>query len=533
LLAPRLHAAETIYLIYSPFTFSVEVAALESFARTGKVPRELAPYLKDIKPEQLAEFRRALVEAPQVDPVLLSRFFKTEIGEDILTRFGNIIKVEKGRNGKYILRAALVQAAFAPEGLTLLNFLAKLPTNIQIDVKQVITLSQVINLVVSATNTFTEVIADLSAAEASRENSFNYATLPDLTQPGSSGYTYKRIQVKDTARDRAFYVDIYQPQRWRTGKTPVVIFSHGLASRPQDFQKRATYLAQHGYLVALPQHPGSDFKQIQDLIAGYSREVFDINEFINRPLDISFVIDELTRRNASEFAGRLNLESVGVAGHSFGGYTALAVAGATLNLDNLAQDCDTNAITGYLNLSLLLQCRALKLPNLKVNFRDPRVAAVLTFNPFNSSIFGQDGLAQIQIPVLIGAGNYDPATPAIFEQIRSFPWFKTEESYLLLVEGQAHLDFSILDAGITDLFESVGGLTLPPTDLIDLYGDAASLAFFEVHIANNKSFRPFLQASYLAYLSENQSFKSYLISHYSANNLARILRDFQKRVNTK
>ncbi len=112
-------------------------------------------------------------------------------------------------------------------------------------------------------------------------------------------------------------------QQWREGKTPVVVISHRLGSRPEDFAKRAQYLADYGYVVALPQHIGSDYQQQPALIKGYSRQVFLTDEFIDHLLDVSYVIDELERRNAKEFDGRLALDNVGIFGHSFGGYTAL------------------------------------------------------------------------------------------------------------------------------------------------------------------------------------------------------------------
>lgn len=151
-------------------------------------------------------------------------------------------------------------------------------------------------------------------------------------------------------------MDVYIPQTFRDDKTPVIIFSHGLASRPEDYAQAIEHLASYGFLVAAPQHPGSDIKYLQGMLAGYYRNIFDGNEFINRPKDISFVIDELARRNASQFQGKLNLTNVGVAGHSFGGYTAIAIAGASIDFDNLAKDC--NRSYSGINISILLECRA-------------------------------------------------------------------------------------------------------------------------------------------------------------------------------
>ena len=51
--------------------------------------------------------------------------------------------------------------------------------------------------------------------------------------------------------------------------------------------------------------------------------------------------------------------------------------------------------------------------------------------------------------ILVAAGSHDPATPAVFEQFRTFPLIETEPKYLVLMEGQAHVDISDLDAGIS------------------------------------------------------------------------------------
>ena len=138
----------------------------------------------------------------------------------------------------------------------------------------------------------------------------------------------------------------------------MLIFSHGLGASPEQFSRynRARHLASYGFVVVLPQHPGSDSIQMDNFRQGLASEPFLPSEFVDRPRDISYVLDELERRNQSEFDGRLNLSAVGIGGHSLGGYTALAVAGATLDFDHLEREC--NLPFAGLNLSLLLQCQA-------------------------------------------------------------------------------------------------------------------------------------------------------------------------------
>ena len=509
---------------------SLRVESLETFAKDGTIDKNLKFYLRGTTPEQEAKFREALLKRIEINPIMLSRFFNTEIGEDILNRFGKGITILGGRNGKYALRAALVQAAMDSEGLTLLNVLRKLPTNMQLQGELILGLAKEIDKVVKATTAYTEAMAELSAQEAEKETQVNFAQLPDIRQPGNMGFAKETLTLTDSSRARNFYVILYKPQQWRAGKTPVVVISHGLASNPESFEDLAQHLASYGYAIALPQHPGSDTKQAQALRKGYSREVFDVKEFINRPKDISYVIDELERRNQSEFGGRLDLENVGVGGHSFGGYTALAVAGAVIDFDYLQQICDR--LYGGLNTALLLQCRALNLPRETYNFRDERVQAVIGANPVNSGIFGQKGLSEIKIPVFFISGNYDPATPAVFEQLRSFIWLTAPNKYLALAEGQAHVDFSQLDAGITQVLDSVPNLTLPEPSLLKTYGRSAVLSFFEVYVAKNAEYLPYLSASYDAYLSQDQKFKVYLISGASEPALKQAIEDFRAREGT-
>lgn len=521
-------AAEEINFVFATARVSVPVSSLETFAKTGEVDRHLRTYfnLAGATPKEKAEFQEALTRRVDVNSIQLFRFLNTEIGEDILAQIGQYIAIQGGDNGRLALKTALIESASDSEGLTVLNFLNRLPTNLQVNVDRIFQLRRVIGLVIDATRILNEEVARLSA-EATLLDRIRFSL--DLRQPGGYGVgKTQRLFLNDTRRNRRFYVDLYQPEIWRKGKTPVVIISHGLASRPEDFARRAKHLASYGYVVALPQHPGSDRRHAEDLLAGRSQEVFEVEEFINRPLDISYVLDELERRNATDFEGRLQLDRVGVYGHSFGGYTALAVGGAEIDLENLQQECETEF--GFLNISLLLQCRALSLSDLPTQFRDRRVQAVIGANPVNRSIFGPRGLATVEIPVLLGSGLYDPATPAIFEQAGSFIWLGSRQKYLVIIEGQAHVDFSQLDAGITDAIDSFERLTLPSPELIDSYAHSATVAFFEIYIANNQELQPYLSSAYFDYLSQGQLFKSFLIDSSKAEPLQQKLLPLKEKL---
>ncbi|MGK7945625.1 MAG: alpha/beta hydrolase [Microcystaceae cyanobacterium] len=502
-----LNAAERLFFIFGPLNLSLSIESLEEFAQTGEVNQDLGFYfrLANANLEQQMAFREALNKQVELEnPIYLSRFFNSSLGEDLLQRMGYLFQIQGGSNGKFAIRGALITAALdQEEGLTLMNFMRQLPTNMQLDLEAIQRAARLIEQLDQGTRRLTEEMQRLSA-EAAKNESFDFSRLPDLNQPGNYGVSPRKIwTVTDPQRNRTFNAIVYQPQRWREGKTPVIIISHGLASRPEDFDHWGQHLASYGYVAVLPQHIGSDFPQIEALLTGLSREVFKVDEFIDRPLDVSYVIDELERRNQAEFEGRLQLNNVGVAGHSFGGYNMLVLGGATLNFDHLETVCRREQWS--VNVALLLQCRALELsPQArKINLKDERVKAILTLNPVAGDIFAAEGLRNLEIPVAFAAGSNDPATPAAIEQLRAFIWAGSEAKYLALVIGQAHVNFTRLDAQTQAMLDGFEHLTLPKQDILDQYANVYTIAFFERHLLGNEAFAPYLTSAYSQYISRS------------------------------
>lgn len=520
------YGANNVLFIYSPFIASLRVESLEQFAETGTINQNLGFYfnLAKVSPEQKEEFRRVLTTPVIVDPALLSRILNTDEGNRLLNYFGSVINIRGGRNGKFVLRGALIKASMEKEGLSLLNVIRNLAVDVQINIAQILDYVEQVELVVRGTEFFVNELSRLSAEEIKKSEAVDFSKLNDIRLPGPLAVTNTTINLFDAKRQRKLYMLIYQPVELTRENTPVIILSHGLSSRPEDFAARARHLASYGFVVALPQHPGSDIRQTEDFINGFSRQIFRLEEFIDRPLDITFVLDELTKMNPSKFGGKLDLKRVGIIGHSFGGYNALALGGAVIDFDTLERNC--RLAIGNLNVSLLLQCRALQLPQKEYNFRDSRIASILVINPVNASIFNIEGLNKIDVPLFVAAGSYDPATPFVFEQARTFSNLTNPNLYLQLQEGQAHVDFSQLDAGVSDLVQNVANLTLPAPFLLDSYTDSMTLAFFQVHLNNNPDYKVFLQSSFANYISQGQEFKTFLITSKSIPELGREFNQF-------
>jgi predicted dienelactone hydrolase len=495
--------AERIYLSYGPLEFSLPVKSLATYAKEGKIDREFAAYASRLDQKQLEQLRKILVTQIDVKPLAIAQFLYSAQGEIILDRVGQIIETKAGQPGFYAIRAALIQSAASPEGLTLLNVLEKFPTyGIRINSARGFQVIDELSSLIQQTGLAIAAVERQSLAEASTlENAssstsepqtINYSELPDLRQKGSIPYSQQTLMLNDLKRQRRFPVDLYLPEQ-QQGQAPLVVISHGLGSSRTTFAYLANHLASYGFAVAVPEHPGSDSKQLQALVNGLANEVTPPAELIDRPLDIKFLLDELQR----SFSKRINLQDVGVLGQSFGGYTVLALLGAEINFEQLLKDCGPS--NNSLNLSLLLQCRALELLPRDYQLSDERIKAGIAINPVGSSIFGQSQFSQINVPLMLVASSDDTAAPALPEQIRPFTWLTTPNKYLVLLKDGTH--FSTLGKTNTDvpLPQPVIG---PDPSIAQNYIKALSLAFFKTYIADNPDYQVYLNAAYAQYLSQ-------------------------------
>lgn len=504
ILSTPVQGATKIYIPYGPLEFSLSISALEAYALERKIEPELAFYANHVEPQQLEKLRQVLVTRIDVSPVAIAQFLYSPQGETILDRLGEVIQTKAGQEGFYAIRAALIKAAAKPEGLTLLNVLREFPTDgIKINsarsfeiIEELSRLSRQTEQVIAAVNQ--EAIAEI---QAHLESEFplmlpRFSELPDLRQPGPIAYSETKLTLTDSSRGRKLPLNLYLPSEnlTRQGLTPVVVISHGLGSDRMTFEYLAKHLASYGFAVALPEHPGSNAQQLQALSRGLASEVTPPSEFLDRPLDISFLLDQL----AQSYREQLNLNQVGVLGQSFGGYTVLSLAGAELNFGQLQQVCENSEDS--LNVSLLLQCRALELPMAEYNLPDPRIQAAIAINPVGSAIFGASQLSQIQIPLMMVSGSNDTVAPALPEQIQPFTWLTTPNKYLALLNKGTHFSSLGVSDTAVELPEEVMG---PDPAISRAYTQALALAFFEVYIAGQSDYQPYLSASYAQFLSQD------------------------------
>ncbi|MBD1910203.1 alpha/beta hydrolase [Leptolyngbya sp. FACHB-8] len=502
------HAAERITLSYGLLERSISIETLEQFSASEDIPQELKSYTRAFTPEQVEQFRQLLRTRFDLSPVGISQFLYTDQGEALLEQLGAVVRTESGRSGSRALRAALVLAAFDPEGLTPLTVLQHFPLDgLQID------LTQTSQIVAQVQRQVTQTQRAIAAIEAEADESIdntpspNFSELPQLERRGSFRIDQYTFELVDTERDRTFAVDLYLPVlELNQPPPPIVVISHGLGSNRDTFAYLARHLTSHGFAVAVPEHPGSNTQQLEALIEGRAQQVTEPSEFINRPLDVTRLLDELERRAQQDptLRGRYDVQHVGVMGQSLGAYTAFALAGVPLNRTQLAADCAaTNTITFSLNLSLLLQCDVLNLPIPdQLNFRDERVKAIFAINTVGSSLLDRTALAQVDIPVMVVSGGADTVTPALPEQITPFSQLAIPDRYLLMMENATHFSAIDIPEGETATVTLPSELVGPSPAIAHQYLTAFSLAFFGHYLQNDGSLENYLTPAYARYLSQ-------------------------------
>jgi predicted dienelactone hydrolase len=525
-------AAERVYASYSVLERSISVSSLENYARKGIIGEDLAVYTQYLQPEQLEELRQVLLSPIKVNAVAVSQFLYTPQGEFFLRRLAQVIRTQSGKEepGFLALRSGLILASSEPEGLTLLNLLRKYPSpNINIDISRTLGIAAELGKLVNETDKAIIAVSQQSEAEASNlQKTVNFSRMPDLKRKGRFPWKQYSLKQLDTVRGRFIATDVYLPSV--QAPAPVIVISHGIGTDSSNFTYLASHLASHGFVVVLPNHPGSDTKQLSSLLGGRTNEVAEAKEFIERPLDVKYILDHLERLNQSDplYKGRMNMQQVGVFGQSFGGYTALALAGAKLNFEELQQDCNQQALKDTWNVSLLLQCRVLDLAGTKYaqqyDLHDKRVKSVIAVNPISSSIFGEESLSQVSIPVMIVASSDDTVAPAVYEQILPFSWIGSSDKYLVMLKGGTH--FSVIGNGKT----SERQLALPSEVIGDdpaqarRYMQSLTLPFFESYAAGTSKYLPYLNAAYAKKIS-SQPIRLSLIKTLSITDLAQVLGD--------
>jgi len=312
----------------------------------------------------------------------------------------------------------------------------------------------------------------LAAAPIARPQSESPATPPAQAAPAPTAWKETRgpravahfdEDWRDEQRERDVPVRIWYPKEG--DGLPVVIFSHGLGGARENYAHFGQHWSSHGYVVVHVQHIGSDdavWRDSKRPMESMQRAASDLDNLLNRPRDVSFALDELARRAQLEdwpLRGRLDLARVGVAGHSFGAYTALCAAGRDL---------------------------VVPLTREKLALSDPRLKCAIAMSPQGNARERSNGTwERFATPVFHMTGTRDEspirgdATPA--ERRIPFDTITRAEQYLLILDGAQHHAFGDSPAGLRGARDPAHEplILASSTAFLDAYlrGDAQALAW--------------------------------------------------------
>ncbi|POO56843.1 alpha/beta hydrolase family protein [Agrobacterium rosae] len=188
----------------------------------------------------------------------------------------------------------------------------------------------------------------------------------------------------------------------RSGSLPLILFSHGSGARGASIGWLATALAEAGFLVVAPDHPGTT--------SGDSTPE-DTPKIWERTDDISTIITSLT--TGTEWSKSIDAKRVGVLGFSLGGSAAMELAGARADLDAYVKYCMDYATSmdcqwfaggrGYKNDEQIVvskfDLRSVDKARFEQSNHDVRIRSAVLVDPGLEVAFTKDSLKAIDIPL--------------------------------------------------------------------------------------------------------------------------------------
>ncbi|MGB0720413.1 MAG: alpha/beta hydrolase family protein [Bdellovibrionales bacterium] len=144
----------------------------------------------------------------------------------------------------------------------------------------------------------------------------------------------KKGEFVDEARGgRIVPFKLYHPADYDGARLPVIIWSHGFGGNRDGAAFLSRFLAGQGYILLHLTHDGTD----SSLWEGKDGHPWDIlrktkvsrETTINRFKDVPFVLDQLSGWAADnpEIGASMDLQNLGMSGHSFGAMTTQVMAG--------------------------------------------------------------------------------------------------------------------------------------------------------------------------------------------------------------
>jgi predicted dienelactone hydrolase len=292
------------------------------------------------------------------------------------------------------------------------------------------------------------------------------------------------VVLRDSSRNREISVRVTYPQGVRP--FPVIVFapSAGASARSYDFLAR--FWATRGFAVLVPEH--ADGSGAKDPAAEAARETAadasaDPKAWETSVRDVAFVAAATGAIEARISGLKLDDTRIGVGGQSFGAFTAMLLAGATVDVPRKEK---------------------------AKSFADPLPKAFLLLSPPGK---GQQGLTEkawtaIERPLMVVTGTRDSGVKNQDASWRldAYQLSPPGDKYAVFIEGAGHASLTGLSAE-PGAPPKAGKKTTTPDEEVKIFQDvkAATLAFWEAYLKGDASARAFLAGDGLARESDNRA----------------------------
>ena len=270
------------------------------------------------------------------------------------------------------------------------------------------------------------------------------------------------LTLKDDDRNREIPIRVFLP----TQKTaaPVVLFSHGLGGSRENNPYLGRHWSARGYVVVFMQHAGSDaavWKNTRPLNRlRVLKEAANLQNTFDRYRDVREVIDQLERLNTkpdSRLKNRMDLDHLGMSGHSYGAVTTQGVSGQTS-------------------------------PFIGGRYTEKRIKAAIAMSPSvpNAARDAETFFGKVSIPWLLMTGTKDKSIIGradMKSRLGVYPALPPGDKYQLVLDGGEHHAFSDRDTqkGLTKRNPNHHRVIL-----------AVSSAFWDAYLQDNQAAKNWL-----------------------------------------
>ncbi|MBM4103687.1 MAG: hypothetical protein FJ263_06480 [Planctomycetes bacterium] len=295
-------------------------------------------------------------------------------------------------------------------------------------------------------------------------------------KPGRRDVEKQHLEWTDAERLRSIPVTIYMPKG--DGPFPVILFSHGLGGSRDGYAYLGNHWAGWGYCCVHLQHEGSDSAVWRNKTP--SKAWRDMNKAANsknaddRVQDMLFAMKMLEQLNQQPpYRGKLDTNRLGIAGHSFGAQTTLAMAGAG---------------------------RKNKVPvDRRIKAAIPMSAPVIS-GPLG--LFGKSVYSGVMVPCLHLTGTLDDSPiggTRAGDRRTPYDIIDKADQYLVIFNGADHMVFS-------------GRAGRPSDELFDKLILGSTTAFWLAYLNSDSGAKEWLQKGSLKhYLGSNASLEEKIL----------------------